>query len=46
MERRFGKLPGLVTERVLAADTHLLEEWGLRILDAANLEDVPSETSV
>jgi hypothetical protein len=45
MERRFGTLPGWVTERVLAADTHVLDEWGVRILDAASLEDVLSDNA-
>jgi hypothetical protein len=40
MERRFGALPGWVTDRVLAADTQAIEAWGLRILDAASLDDM------
>jgi hypothetical protein len=39
-ERRFGVLPGWATDRVLAADTVMLEEWSLRVLDAASLEEV------
>jgi hypothetical protein len=27
-------------EHALAADTVTIEEWGLRVLDAASLEDV------
>jgi predicted transposase YdaD len=40
LERRFGALPEPVRARVLAADTTVLEEWGLRILDAASLDEI------
>jgi hypothetical protein len=40
LERRFGVLPGWARDRVLAADTAVMEEWGLRVLDAASLEEV------
>jgi flagellar biosynthesis/type III secretory pathway protein FliH len=40
LERRFGVLPGWARDRVLAADTVVLEEWSLRVLDAASLEEV------
>ncbi len=40
LERRFGVLPGWARDRVLAADTVVIEEWGLRVLDAASLDDV------
>ena len=40
LERRFGALPGWVRDRIAAADTASLEEWGLRVLDAGSLEDV------
>jgi len=40
LERRFGVLPGWARDRVLAADTVMMEEWGLRVLDAASLEEV------
>ncbi len=40
LERRFGVLPDWAKDRVRAADTATLEEWGLRVLDAASLEDV------
>ncbi len=40
LERRFGLLPGWATDRVLAADTETIEEWGLRMLDAATLDEV------
>jgi hypothetical protein len=43
LERRFGSLPDWVADRVTAADTDTLEEWGIRILDAARLEDVIAE---
>jgi hypothetical protein len=40
LERRFGALPGWVRDRIAAADTVALEEWGLRVLDATSLDDV------
>jgi hypothetical protein len=40
LERRFGILPGWARDRVLAADPVLIEEWGLRVLDTASLEEV------
>jgi hypothetical protein len=40
LHRRFGVLPGWATDRVRAADSVTLEEWGMRLLDAASLEDV------
>jgi hypothetical protein len=40
LERRFGVLPGWAKDRVLAADIVMLEEWSLRLLDAASLEEV------
>ncbi len=40
LERRFGALPDRDRERVLAADTATIEEWGLRVLDADSLEAV------
>ncbi len=40
LERRFGALPDLARVRVLAADTDTLEEWGLRVLEAATLDEV------
>ncbi len=40
LERRFGVLPGWARDRVLAANTVMIEEWGLRVLEAASLEDV------
>jgi len=43
LERRFGALPDWVADRVTAANTETLEEWGMRILDAASLEDVIAE---
>jgi hypothetical protein len=38
--RRFGALPGWARDRVAAADTAALENWGLRILDAESIHDV------
>jgi len=40
LERRFGALPDEVLSRLASADTTALEAWGLRLLDAAALEDV------
>jgi len=40
LERRFGVVPDWVRDRVHAADTAIIEEWGLRLLDAASLEEV------
>lgn len=40
LERRFGPLSDDVTGRIRAAGTGLLEEWGLRTLDATSLDDV------
>jgi DNA invertase Pin-like site-specific DNA recombinase len=40
LERRFGALPDWALDRIAAADTAALEEWGLRVLDAGSLEDV------
>jgi hypothetical protein len=33
-------LPGCATDRVLVADIIMLEEWSLRVLAAASLEEV------
>jgi hypothetical protein len=40
LERRFGALPDWARDRIASADTAALEDWGLRVLDAASLEDV------
>jgi len=40
LERRFGALPDWARDRIAAADTAALEEWGLRVLDAGSLDDV------
>jgi hypothetical protein len=40
MESRFGALPGWARDRIAAADTAALEEWGLRLLDAGSLDDI------
>ena len=40
LERRFGALPGWARDRIATADTAALEDWGLRVLDAASLDDV------
>ncbi len=43
LARRFGALPDEAVDRVRAADIAALEEWGLRLLDAASLDDVFAE---
>jgi predicted transposase YdaD len=40
LRRRFGDLPGWATDNVLAADSAMLEEYSLRLLDAASLDEV------
>ena len=40
LERRFGVLPDWARDRIAAADTAALEDWGLRVLDAGSLDDV------
>jgi hypothetical protein len=40
LQRRFGALPGWATDRVRAADSAMIEDWSLRVLDAASLEEV------
>jgi hypothetical protein len=40
LERRFGALPDWALDRIAAADTAALEDWGLRVLDAGSLDDV------
>ena len=40
LERRFGPLPEPQAKRVQSATPEQLENWGLRLLDAASLDDV------
>ncbi len=40
LERRFGVVPDWAKDRVRAADTVMIEDWGLRMLQAASLEEV------
>jgi hypothetical protein len=40
IEKRFGTLPDWVEERLATASTSQLDQWTLRILDAASLEDL------
>jgi hypothetical protein len=40
LERRFGTLPDWARDRVQAAETAAIEEWVLRLLEAASLEDI------
>jgi hypothetical protein len=42
LERRFGSLPDWAQDRIAAADAPALEEWSLRVLDAASLDEVLS----
>lgn len=40
LTRRFGSLPGWVTERLAQASQEDLEQWVERVLDAQRLEDI------
>ena len=40
LERRFGSLPEWALRRLEAADTAALENWGVRLIEAASLEEV------
>lgn len=40
LERRFGELSDAVRDRIAAADTSILEEWSLRVLDAKSIDEV------
>jgi len=40
MERRYGDLPDWALRRLESADSATLENWGLRLLDAASLPEV------
>jgi len=40
LERRFGELPEWAKTRIEDAETVLLEEWSLRVLDAVSLDEV------
>ena len=43
LERRFGAVPNWARERMASADIASLEDWGLRLLDAASIEEVFGE---
>ncbi|MBF0603183.1 MAG: Rpn family recombination-promoting nuclease/putative transposase [Nitrospirae bacterium] len=43
LQRRFGDLPAWANEKIAKAESHLLEEWSLRIFDALSLDDVFSD---
>jgi hypothetical protein len=45
LERRFDVLPDWARERVMAADSPALEQWGLRFLEAQSIEDVIGQRS-
>ncbi len=40
LEHRFGILPDWARDRVLAADIMMIEDWSLRVLEAASLDQV------
>jgi hydroxymethylglutaryl-CoA reductase len=40
LERRFGALPEWAVQQLATAETSALEAWGLRLLEAASLEEV------
>jgi hypothetical protein len=40
LESRFGALPDWARDRIAAADTAALEQWGLRLLDSESLDDI------
>ena len=40
LQRRFGRLPKAVSRKLNTADLVTLEDWSLRLLDAATLEEV------
>ena len=40
IQRRFGDAPSWASDKIAKADLPVLEEWGLRILDAKSLKDV------
>ncbi len=40
LEQRFGPLPEPPAKRIQSATPEQLENWGLRLLDAASLDDV------
>ena len=40
LERRFGALPEATARRIAEADITLLQDWSLRLLDAASIDDV------
>ncbi|MEO5326732.1 MAG: DUF4351 domain-containing protein [Magnetococcus sp. THC-1_WYH] len=43
LQRRFGAVPGWVSDKIAVAEPPSLEEWSLRILDAQSLEAVFSD---
>jgi predicted transposase YdaD len=43
LEGRFGPLPEWAREKIASAEIETLEKWGLRLLDASNLEEVLAE---
>jgi len=40
LERRFGPTPLWVKERISTASVETLEEWGIKVLDATNFEQI------
>jgi hypothetical protein len=43
LERRFGRLPAHLRQRIFAADVQLLGTWFDRVIDAADLQSVFAE---
>jgi hypothetical protein len=43
LEGRFGPLPEWAKEKIASAEIETLEKWGLRLLNASNLEEVLAE---
>jgi len=40
LQRKFGAIPDWATARIAQADTAVLQQWGLSVLDAQRIEDV------
>ncbi len=45
LEQCFGPLPAWARDRIIAANTDTLEEWGLRVLDGTSLDDILVDVS-
>ncbi|MBF0180257.1 MAG: Rpn family recombination-promoting nuclease/putative transposase [Magnetococcales bacterium] len=40
LQRRYGVVPDWASDRIATADSHSLEEWSMRVLEARSLEEV------